>query len=46
MIIVLAALIAVAVVLISKLTSTSKQAADSITKKSDDLIKNINDFNA
>ncbi len=46
MIIVLAALIAVAVVLITKLTGTSKKAADSIDTKSTDLINKINDFNA
>ncbi len=46
MIIVLAALIAVAVVLITKLTGTSTKAAESIDTKSTDLINKINDFNA
>lgn len=46
MIIVLAALLAVAIVLITKLTSTSKSAAEKVETKTTDLLNKIEDINA
>ncbi len=45
MIIVLAALLAVAIVLITKLSSTSKQASEKIDDKTNDLMEQIDDIN-
>lgn len=46
MIIVLAALLAVAIVLITKLSGSSKQAAEKIDTKTNDLMTQIDDINA
>jgi len=46
MIIVLAALLAVAIVLITKLSGTSKQAAEKVDAKTNDLLAQIDDINA
>jgi len=45
MIIVLAALLAVAIILVTKLSSTSKQAADKVDEKTTSLLENIDDMN-
>jgi flagellar biogenesis protein FliO len=45
MIIVLAALLAVAIILVTKLSSTSKQAADKVDEKTTNLLENIDDIN-
>jgi uncharacterized protein (UPF0333 family) len=46
MIIVLAALLAVAIVLITKLSGTSKQAAEKVDEKTTNLLAEIDDINA
>lgn len=46
MIIVLAALLAVAIILVTKLSSTSKQAAEKIDTKTEELLERIEDINA
>ncbi len=45
MIIVLAALLAVAIVLITRLSSTSKQASEKIDEKTNELLTQIDDIN-
>jgi hypothetical protein len=45
MIIVLAALLAVAIVLITRLSSTSKQASEKIDTKTNELLDQIDDIN-
>lgn len=45
MIIVLAALLAVAIVLITRLSSTSKQASEKIDVKTNELLDEIDDIN-
>jgi len=45
MIIVLAALLAVAIILVTKLSSTSKQAADKVDEKTTSLLEKVDDMN-
>jgi len=45
MIIVLAALLAVAIILVTKLSGTSKQAANKVDEKTNSLLENIDDMN-
>lgn len=46
MIIVLAALLAVAIILVTKLSSTSKQAAYKVDEKTTSLLEQVDDMNS